>query len=78
LKDGYAPFCKHIFLPCSAFEGFEKLECSYAEITDDNKDLIQTTYSARTEKELPVLTRFFKQSVACSQQSRQKRWLGYN
>jgi hypothetical protein len=29
------------------------------EITEQNKHLLQTAYQARTEKELPVLVRFF-------------------
>ena len=57
LKDGYAPFCKHLFIPASYFSF--SLPCAYAEITDANKHQLESTYSARTEKELPVLTRYF-------------------
>lgn len=32
---------------------------SVAEITPDNEHLLKTAYEARTEKELPVLKRFF-------------------
>ena len=31
LKDGYAPFCKHLFI-----ENFTDTQCSYAEITEEN------------------------------------------
>jgi hypothetical protein len=53
LKDGYAPFCKHIFI-----ENFTDTAANYVGITEDNQHLIQTCYEARTEKELPVLRRF--------------------
>jgi hypothetical protein len=55
LADGYAPFCKHIFVPCF-------LEGAFAEavpITDENKNLLLSEYQARTEKELSVLVRWF-------------------
>ncbi|KNC86041.1 hypothetical protein SARC_01800 [Sphaeroforma arctica JP610] len=55
LKDGYAPFCKHLFIP-----NFCGVKCGYARITADNRSLLQTEYEARSEKELPVLVRFFK------------------
>jgi hypothetical protein len=53
LKDGYAPFCKHIFI-----ENFTDSSANYVPITEDNQGLIQTCYEARTEKELPVLRRY--------------------
>ncbi len=54
LKDGYAPFCKHLFI-----ENFiNDLLPSAIEITDENKKFISSCYEARTEKELPVLKRF--------------------
>jgi len=54
LVDGYAPFCKHIFMP-----NFTASVCSYLEITPANAHLLRSDYLARTPKELPVLTRFF-------------------
>ena len=57
LKDGYADFCKHIFL-----ENFINLNCNYTKITEDNEVFIKTVYEARTEKELPVLRRFMPES----------------
>lgn len=55
LVDGYAPFCKHIFMP-NFCDGILQGE---VQITDDNRHLLQTKYEARKENELPVLTRFF-------------------
>lgn len=53
LKDGYAPFCKHIFI-----ENFTDMTPGYVKITEETEGLIKTCYEARTEKELPVLRRF--------------------
>ena len=53
LKNGYAPFCKHIFVP-----NFTGAKISTIKITDQNEHFIRTAYEARTEKELPVLRRF--------------------
>lgn len=59
LVDGYAPFCKHVFV-----DNFAKMLVSAVEITADNEHLLRTCYEARTEKELPVLKRYFsKESV---------------
>jgi hypothetical protein len=53
LKDGYAPFCKHIFI-----ENFIDMTPGYVEINSETENLIKTTYEARTEKELAVLRRY--------------------
>lgn len=53
LVDGYAPFCKHIFIP-----NFAGMECGYMEITDEIIPLIRSCYEARTEKELPVMIQY--------------------
>ena len=58
LTDGYAPFCKHIFMP-----NFTNLKASCLKITDENKHLIQTDYITRSEGELPVLVRYFPSSM---------------
>eukprot|EP00168_Porphyra_purpurea_P012486 TRINITY_DN3297_c0_g1_i4.p2 TRINITY_DN3297_c0_g1~~TRINITY_DN3297_c0_g1_i4.p2 ORF type:complete len:228 (-),score=57.20 TRINITY_DN3297_c0_g1_i4:1018-1701(-) len=55
LKDGYAPFCKHIFMK----NFIPSATLTTLPITPDNEHLLRTKYAARTEKELPVLTRFF-------------------
>jgi len=57
LIDGYAPFCKHIFI-----ENFIKgIKVSSLRITENNEHLLKSDYVARTEKELPVLVRWFPQ-----------------
>ena len=60
LKDGYAPFCKHLFI-----ENFTSVPASTVKITDENQSSIMynninfsSGYEARTEKELAVLRRF--------------------
>ncbi|EAR91276.1 flagellar associated protein (macronuclear) [Tetrahymena thermophila SB210] len=54
LVDGYAPFCKHLFIP-----NFTQTKLSTSKITPENEHLLKTIYEARTEKELPVLRRYF-------------------
>ncbi|KAJ3440852.1 hypothetical protein M0812_14526 [Anaeramoeba flamelloides] len=53
LQDGYAPFCKHLFV-----KNFCDCRAGQIEITEETKPLIQTEYVARTMEELPVLSRF--------------------
>jgi hypothetical protein len=53
LKDGYAPFCKHIFI-----KNFTDMPANYLKINEEYEKLIKTVYEARTEKELPVLRRY--------------------
>ena len=55
LIDGYAPFCKHIFMP----NFWDDIRDGAMRITGDNKHLLRTKYEARNDKELPVLTRYF-------------------
>lgn len=52
LVDGYAPFCKHIFMP-----NFAGLRSGTSPITSENVHLLRSVYEARKEKELPVLVR---------------------
>ena len=54
LKDGYAPFCKHLFI-----ENFTNTPAQAIAITEDNKGLLQSGYEARTSSELAVLMRWF-------------------
>ncbi|OQR84539.1 hypothetical protein ACHHYP_13269 [Achlya hypogyna] len=54
LVDGYAPFCKHLFVP-----NFVGAKLSAALITDANKHLLESDYVARVPTELPVLVRWF-------------------
>lgn len=53
LVDGYAPFCKHLFIP-----NFAAVECGYCEITPANRLLIESGYEARKPEELPVLVQY--------------------
>ncbi len=55
LVDGYAPFCKHLFL-----ENPSDTRAGIAEVTEDNAHLLKSDYVARREGELPVLTRWFE------------------
>lgn len=54
LKDGYAPFCKHLLMPNFVIG----LKSRILPITKEIESLIITTYEARTPNELPVLTRY--------------------
>lgn len=54
LVDGYAPFCKHVFVP-----NFVDAKVATVEITKENEHLLKSGYSARSENELAVLTRWF-------------------
>eukprot|EP00316_Scyphosphaera_apsteinii_P016598 CAMPEP_0119322140 /NCGR_PEP_ID=MMETSP1333-20130426/57367_1 /TAXON_ID=418940 /ORGANISM="Scyphosphaera apsteinii, Strain RCC1455" /LENGTH=191 /DNA_ID=CAMNT_0007329287 /DNA_START=98 /DNA_END=670 /DNA_ORIENTATION=+ len=54
LVNGYAPFCKHLFIP-----NFTPATLPYLPITDENEHLLKSGYDARTEQELPVLVRWF-------------------
>ncbi|KAF0852626.1 conserved mitochondrial DUF3228 domain-containing protein [Andalucia godoyi] len=53
-EEGYAPFCKHIFIP-----NFTDARIGYLAITPDNESLLRSGYESRTTDELPVLTRWF-------------------
>jgi len=52
--NGYAPFCKHLFL-----ENFTDALDGVAEVTPENEHLLRTGYEARRPEELPVLVRWF-------------------
>jgi hypothetical protein len=52
--DGYAPFCKHFFVP-----NFVGAHATSVKITSANEHLLRTRYEARTDGELPVLIRYF-------------------
>jgi hypothetical protein len=53
LKDGYAPFCKHLFVK----NDFTQAKVNVLPIKD-NEHLVRTEYAARSDKELPILQRF--------------------
>ncbi|KAG7395386.1 hypothetical protein PHYBOEH_003785 [Phytophthora boehmeriae] len=54
LVDGYAPFCKHLFI-----KNFTGARLNTVAITQANEHLLLSDYEARTEYELPVLNRWF-------------------
>lgn len=54
LKDGYAPFCKHLFV----VNDFSEVKVNVLPLTKENEHLVRTEYAARNDKELPVLQRF--------------------
>eukprot|EP01104_Vermistella_antarctica_P016369 TRINITY_DN5555_c0_g1_i1.p1 TRINITY_DN5555_c0_g1~~TRINITY_DN5555_c0_g1_i1.p1 ORF type:complete len:200 (+),score=17.39 TRINITY_DN5555_c0_g1_i1:231-830(+) len=55
LKEGYAPFCKHFFMP----NFLVSMKVGDMPITEENRALLRVGYKARTEKELPVLSSWF-------------------
>jgi hypothetical protein len=55
LVDGYAPFCKHLFMPNFVADLREPV----LPINDTNEHLLRTKYEARTATEIPVLVRYF-------------------
>lgn len=59
LVDGYAPFCKHLFL-----ENDTSTRCAFAPITDANLGFLKTGYAARREGEMAVLERWFEDMEA--------------
>jgi len=59
LQDGYAPFCKHLFVE----NDFTDACTNVLPITPENEGMLRTKYEARNEKELPVLVRFFPQEL---------------
>mmetsp|Transcript_14704 Transcript_14704/g.21708 ORF Transcript_14704/g.21708 Transcript_14704/m.21708 type:complete len:247 (-) Transcript_14704:40-780(-) len=65
LKDGYAPFCKHLFVK----NDFTDAQVNVLPITADNEHLLRTKYEARNEKELPVLARFFPKDLVASDEN---------
>jgi len=54
LIEGYAPFCKHVFMP----NFVPGIKCGYVAKTPENKALIESCYESRTEKELAVLIEY--------------------
>ncbi len=58
LKDGYAPFCKHLFI-----ENFTDAIGAYVEITPDNERFLKSGYEARRENELAVLNRWIDRKL---------------
>ena len=59
MKEGYAPFCKHLFV----INDFTDAKVNVLEITKENEHLLRSKYEARNDKELPVLTRSFPREL---------------
>ena len=57
LVDGYAPFCKHVFVP-----NFVGARAGSMAITEANRTKVRSGYEARTEYELAVLCRWFAEA----------------
>jgi hypothetical protein len=55
LTDGYAPFCKHLFL-----KNPTATKAAFAPITDDNRHALRSGYVARRDGERAVLERWFE------------------
>lgn len=55
LVDGYAPFCKHLFL-----RNTTDTRCGFAPITETNRHLLRSGYVARRAGERAVLERWFE------------------
>ena len=62
LKDGYAPFCKHLFVA----NDFTDARVNVLPITPENEHLLRSKYEARNDKELPVLTRWFPRDLVAT------------
>ena len=58
LHDGYAPFCKHLFI-----ENFTDAISAYVKITPKNEAFLRSGYEARRENELAVLNRWLDKKL---------------
>ena len=74
LVDGYAPFCKHLFL----INDFTNARVSVIPITNSNMHCLRSRYEARTEQELPVLTRYFDRKALVLQMQQQEEEMTTN
>ena len=53
LMGGYAPFCKHVFVP-----NFVGAQLGALPITDGNRHLLRSAYVKRRPEELAILARY--------------------
>ena len=66
LQDGYAPFCKHLFLPINSFfkdDDDDTIPRVNVLPVEGNDHLIRTNYVARNDQEVPVLQRYIPMSA---------------
>ena len=61
LRDGYAPFCKHVFMPNDA--SLTQARATTVRLVPELEPAVRTAYEARTAKELPVLVRFLPRAA---------------
>lgn len=71
LVDGYAPFCKHIFVR----NWIKGLKSPTVELTSALTPLVVSEYQARTEKELPVLVRWIPETKIPAASRPDASWL---
>ncbi|KAL0486450.1 N-acetyl-gamma-glutamyl-phosphate reductase [Acrasis kona] len=62
LHDGYAPFCKHLFLP-----NWTGCSSAVIEVTSDNEKSLRSGYQSRRPEELAVLSRWFPKELVQDQ-----------
>jgi hypothetical protein len=60
LVDGYAPFCKHVFVP-----NFVGAKVGSVAITPENQQSIRSGYFSRRPEELAVLERYAHVAIPC-------------
>jgi hypothetical protein len=63
LVPGYASFCKHIFIKNTLDRN---ATVNVLEITSENESCLRSVYEARSEQELPVLSRYFPKDLVLS------------
>jgi hypothetical protein len=63
LREGYAPFCKHLFV----VNDFTDAQVNVLPITSENEHLLRSKYEARNEKEVPVLSRSFPRELVAGE-----------
>jgi len=56
IRDGYAPFCKLLFVE----NWMDDVHTGTLEITPENEQFLHSDFKARTDDELPVLGRWFE------------------
>eukprot|EP00927_Polykrikos_kofoidii_P067614 TRINITY_DN63056_c0_g1_i1.p1 TRINITY_DN63056_c0_g1~~TRINITY_DN63056_c0_g1_i1.p1 ORF type:complete len:258 (-),score=37.56 TRINITY_DN63056_c0_g1_i1:164-937(-) len=59
LRGGYAPFCKHLFVP----NFVSGLPDSVLPVNEETMPFLKSGYVSRTDKELPVLARWFPKTA---------------
>jgi hypothetical protein len=54
LENGYAPFCKHLFIK----NDFTDAKVNVLEITKENESFLRTSYEARNDMEVNIIMGF--------------------